>query len=233
MHEQPLTIGIETSGWSGSVALLSGAQSLGQRALDPTGRRHARTLVPEIQSLLEQAGCTPSDLDVVAVSIGPGSFTGLRVGVVCAKTLAWAANASVVAVDTYLAIATQCPADVDLVEVVGDGQRGDLYVGRYRRSDAGSWNRQGDIEIRPADEWLSQLTPDAVVAGPGLDRHEADAARRSRVLPRDCWTPRAGTVARLGRQRAIGGDLDDLWTLEPFYLRRSSAEEKAESVQQS
>lgn len=227
MQQRPIAIGIETSGWSGSVALVEGTQVVARRVLDPSGRRHARTLAPEIQSLLDEAGRNAADLDVVAVSIGPGSFTGLRVGVVCAKTLAWAAQSKVVAVDTYQAIATQCPEDVRVVDVVGDGQRGDLYVGRYRQTERGDWARDGDIEIRPADEWLSQLTPDGVVTGPGLERRLAQAGARCRALPQEDWAPRAETIALLGQQRAIVGRTDDLWTLEPFYLRRSAAEEKA------
>lgn len=228
--EHPLlTLGIETSTFSGSIALLDECDvHIYERQLDPTGRRHARTLVPEIQSLLKMANRTVDELDLIAVSIGPGSFTGLRVGVVCAKTLAWATSAKIMAVDTYLAIASQSPPDVAAVQVVGDGQRSDLYVGRYRRGSDG-WVRDGDIFIRAADDWLAQLTADDVVTGPGLERHAEAAALRCRVLPRDLWNPGAATVALLGQRRLDAtGASDDVWLLEPFYLRKSGAEEKAD-----
>jgi tRNA threonylcarbamoyladenosine biosynthesis protein TsaB len=230
MTEGRLTIGIETSGWSGSIALVERGALIGQRILDPAGRRHARTLVPEIEALLSESGRAVRALDAVAVSIGPGSFTGLRVGVVCAKTLAWAANAQIVAVDSFLAIAAQSPPDVIHVDVVGDGQRGDLYVGRYQRGDGGDWRRNGEIGIRPGDAWLSGLTADSIVSGPALERHVADACKRARVLPPAVWTPRGETIALLGERAALAGRADDLWSLEPFYLRRSGAEEKADAA---
>lgn len=226
-----LTLGIETSSFNGSVALTCGGEVLAQRDLDPTGRRHARTLVPEIQAMLTDAGHTAGELDLIAVSIGPGSFTGLRVGVVCAKTLAWAVGAKLVGVDTFLAIAAQSPADVDRVQVVGDGQRGDLYVGHYVRGAESGWSLEGAIGIAPAEEWLAGLTADDVVTGLGLERHAAAAAARCRVLPRKLWTPHAATIAHLGEQCAVDGTTDDLWSLEPFYLRKSGAEEKAEADQ--
>lgn len=224
----PLTLGIETSSFGGSVALSRGGDVLAERDLDPTGRRHARTLVPEIQALLTDAGRTAGDLSLIAVSIGPGSFTGLRVGVVCAKTLAWAAGAKLVAVDTFLAIASQSSAEVSTVQVVGDGQRGDLYVGVYRRGADTNWTLEADIKIMPAEDWLANLMSTDVATGPGLERHAAAAAARGRVLPRELWTPRAATIAGLGQQRAAAGATDDLWLVEPFYLRKSGAEEKAE-----
>lgn len=228
MDPPPLTLGIETSSFGGSVALSRGRELLAQRDLDPSGRRHARTLVPEIHNLLQAAGRTAADLQLIAVSIGPGSFTGLRVGVVCAKTLAWAVGAKLVGVDTFLATASQSPPEVDRVQVVGDGQRGDLYVGRYRRDLTGDWSLDGAIGIAPADDWLAGLTATDVVSGPGLERHAEAAAARCRVLSRELWTPRAATIARLGQPPAVRGNTDDVWSLEPFYLRRSGAEENAD-----
>ena len=227
--DRELTLGIETSGFGGSVALVESGVVIASRDLDPTGRRHARTLVPEIQSLLIEAGRTASELQLIAVSIGPGSFTGLRVGVVCAKTLAWAAGAKVLAVDTFLATAAQSPPDVTTVQVVGDGQRGDLYIGRYHRQDKGDWIRDGEIVICPAEDWLAQLTAEDVVTGPALERHAS--AIRCRVLPLELRQPHASTVALLGERRlTTTGASDDLWLLEPLYLRKSGAEEKAEMV---
>lgn len=226
----PLTLGIETSGFGGSVALIEHGAVVAARNLDPTGRRHARALVPEIRSLLTDAGRPASDLGLIAVSMGPGSFTGLRVGVVCAKTLAWATGAAIIGVDTCLAIAAQSPAEVGRLEVVGDGQRGDLYVGRYVRTGEHRWLRDGVIEIRAAETWLSHLDPSTVATGPGLERHAEVAAARCRVLPRSFWTPQATVVARIGELQAQAGTTDDVWTIEPFYLRKSGAEEKADAL---
>src|SRR5687768_2419931 len=107
-----LVLSIETSGTGGSIALVDDRACLAERSLSQAGRRHARTLVFELKQLLAEREVAPGDLGAVAVSIGPGSFTGLRVGVVCAKTLAYAVSTKLVAVDTFLAIAAQSPDGV-------------------------------------------------------------------------------------------------------------------------
>jgi len=220
-----LLLGIETSGMGGSIALAEDGVCLAERSLSREGRRHARTLVAEIRTLLTEVDRSPADLKAVAVSIGPGSFTGLRVGVVCAKTLAYALSGPVIAVDTFLAVAAQSPEGVSRVQVVGDGQRGDLYVGRYERALKGEWKPAAPIEIQSAAAWLEALAATDVVSGPGLARHMDEAGRRCRVLPADCHEPRAATIASLAGR----GESADLWTLEPYYLRRSGAEEKADA----
>ena len=100
-----LVLGIDTSGLEGSVALVRDGNCLAETSLNQLGRRHAQSLILEIGTLLEKHECTPRDVDVVAVSRGPGSFTGLRVGMVCAKTFAYATGCKFIAVDTFAAIA--------------------------------------------------------------------------------------------------------------------------------
>src|SRR4051812_47674672 len=107
-----LTLAIETSGPNGSVALSRDGALIDVQTLEREGRRHAQTLVVTIKSMFERAGLRAADCNVVGVSIGPGSFTGLRVGVVCAKTFAYATGAQVVAIDTFEAIAAASPDEV-------------------------------------------------------------------------------------------------------------------------
>ncbi len=130
-----LVLGIETSGLAGGIALFRGDHCLGDVQLEEAPRRHAQTLVAQIGTLVGGAGCRVRDLSAVAVSIGPGSFTGLRVGVVCAKTLAYATGCRLAAVDTLRAIAANSPADVARVHVLADALRGDAYVASYQRID--------------------------------------------------------------------------------------------------
>src|SRR5438552_3091101 len=99
-----LTLAIETSGIVGSIALCSDGERIEERTLQ-LGRHHGQSLIPELRQLLEDHRRKPRDCDLIAVSIGPGSFTGLRVGVVCAKTLAYVTGSRVAAVDTFHAIA--------------------------------------------------------------------------------------------------------------------------------
>lgn len=223
-----ITLGIETSGQQGSVALLRDGELLGERDLCREGRRHARTLVPEIRALLDEAELMPSNVSTLAVSIGPGSFTGLRVGVVCAKTWAWATGASVVAVDTFLAIAHQADPPTKQLNVISDAQRGELFVGTFERRDAGIWQRCGEIKIVPLDAWIDGLDPEQIVTGPAVLKLQERLPDRCRLETSGRFLPTASSIAELGERAAKAGAVDDAWTLEPHYLRRSAAEEKAD-----
>lgn len=221
-----LTLAIETSGRAGEVALARDGACLEQRGLQQAGRRHAQTLVAEIDELLRRQGVAPHDVNLVAVSIGPGSFTGLRVGVVCAKTFAWATGAALVAVDTFACIAENAPDDVGRLFVIGDAQRGDLYVGEYARGDSGAFARAGPIRIIPAEDWCRSRSATDVVTGPGVEPYSDLLAGHCRVLPAEFREPRAAIAARLGERMLAAGDTADPFALEPFYLRKSAAEEK-------
>lgn len=227
-----LTLGIETSGRGGEVSLVRRRETLGTRSLPAGGQKHAQSLVAEMAALWRDAGIEPDDLEAVAVSIGPGSFTGLRVGVVCAKTLAYAMECPLAAVDTLLAIAAQSPAEFNRVQVVADAQRGELYLGTYERAGDG-WERLGPIRIVDAQEWLASLGPDDAVSGPGVAKHLPRLAGRRPVIGDALREPRAETIARLGQLEIAAGRIADPATLEPFYLRRSAAEEKRDSLRSS
>lgn len=219
-----LTLAIETSGAAGSLALWAGDTLLGSRPL-PMGSRHGQLLIPEIQGLLHDSGRTPRDCELIAVSVGPGSLTGLRVGVTCAKTWAYATGCRLVAVETHLAIAGNAPASVDRVQVVSEAQRGDLFVSRFVRDSSGAWEMPLPLASVKIADWLAGLSDDDTVAGPGLERILTDLTGRTRALERAAWVPTAVEIGRLGLARARAGVFSDPWTLEPLYLRRSSAEE--------
>ena len=222
-----LSLAIETSGRTATVALWQDDRPIAERALPDIGRRHAQSLVTEIDRLFRESGATLDSCQFVAVSIGPGSFTGLRVGVVCAKTLAYAIRSRLVAVDTFECIACNSPEDVREVLVISDAQRGGLFVGRYLRQTSETWHRDGDISIVDATDWVRARVSTDVVSGWGATKILPALADRCRVLDREFWTPAASTVVRIGRRLAEHHQFADCMTLEPFYLRQSAAEEKA------
>src|SRR5205814_2216971 len=101
---EPRVLILETSGRAGSVALAAGESLLCTRRLDET-RRHARDLAPAVRELFHTQGWKPRDIQAVFVSRGPGSYTGLRVGITSAKVFAYATGCALVGVDTFSAIA--------------------------------------------------------------------------------------------------------------------------------
>ena len=231
-----LTLGVETSGMTGSIALRRAGLFVEAVSLQQAGRRHAQTLVAEVDALLRRAGVSPQQLNVVAVSIGPGSFTGLRVGVVFAKALAYAVGCQLAAVDTFRAIAAASPADVSEVFVLSDAQRGDLFVGNYAVGDSASGPTQRSIiSIESSKTFCQRIsaTTDSqwniAISGPAAAKLRSVLPQCQRVLASEHQHPRAEFVAMLGEQQVLAGERSDPWLLEPFYLRRVAAEEKADS----
>ena len=220
-----VTLGVETSGRIASVAARQDGKCLAERTLTPSGRRHAQTLVIEIDAMFREIQIDKKQCDLVAVSIGPGSFTGLRIGVVFAKTFAYAIGCRVAAVDTSLSVAEACPPDVSDVSVIGDAQREQITVARYLQAD-GIWKQVGKTSIEDAEPWCRSRTPTDIVTGPGLDRFRDQFVWPCRVLPDACWHPRASVIARIGERKLDQNQTEDIWTLEPFYVRKSGAEEK-------
>src|SRR5262245_20889227 len=148
----PRLLLLETSGRVGQVALAHGESLLGLRRLDET-RRHARDLAPAVRDLLAEHGWRPRDLHAVVVSRGPGSYTGLRVGVMSAKALAYATGCTLLAPDTFAAIAVQTPAAAQRLDVLADAQQDRVYVQRFRRSGEGVWAPETALAIQTVTQW--------------------------------------------------------------------------------
>ncbi len=125
-------LALDTSTSTASLAFLGGDGRIARSRIDP-GTRHGQTLVPMIAELLRSTGCRPGDLDGVAVGLGPGSYTGLRIGITAAKTLAFASGARLLALDSLELVARNAPQDVRKITVISDAQRHDLYVADFKR----------------------------------------------------------------------------------------------------
>jgi tRNA threonylcarbamoyladenosine biosynthesis protein TsaB len=117
------------------------------------------------------------------------------------------------------------------VHVISDAQRGDVFTGTYERSTESRWNGSSPPVIVAAQTWLEARGPNDVLSGPALSLHGQHAPVSCRVLSEPMWIPRAGTIARIGMRQIQEGGLADCMTLEPFYLRRSAAEERIDPSQ--
>jgi tRNA threonylcarbamoyladenosine biosynthesis protein TsaB len=192
-------------------------------------RRHGRDLIPQIGAILGEAGLTISDVDVIGVGIGPGSYTGLRVGVTAAKTLAYASGASLLALDSLHAIAFNAPADALQICVIADAQRSDLYVADFVRQQPGSALAiAAGSHIEPLASWLARIEPATLVMGPGLTspRIRASLPARCPVAEPALDYPEGRGLIELARGGWASGRRADPWLLEPLYLRRSAAEDQ-------
>ncbi len=245
-------LALETTDKIGSVAAIADDNLLAELMLDHS-QRSAQSLLPAVHSLLGQVGWLPADVQLVAVSIGPGSFTGLRVGVTAAKVFAYAVGAEVLGVNTLEAIAANClDTQHNEVSVVIDAQRGEVVVQSFVRQADGWFQPAGPEELLDADVWLARLQAvgsgqwaagsgrgespisdpqspipnPSVVTGPGLVRLLDRLPPGVVALDESFWRPRAAVVVRLAARHYAQGRRDDLWKLVPRYYRRSAAEEK-------
>jgi tRNA threonylcarbamoyladenosine biosynthesis protein TsaB len=227
-----IVLAVETSGGVGSFAIRRDGRCVEECLLPELGRRHARSLVPEIITFLARHGLKLSDLQALAVSNGPGSFTGLRVGVTFAKTIAYAIDVPLAAVDTFAALAEQCNP-VTSVAVLADAQRRGVMLGRYVRSADGRYVRDGEIELVPRDALADALRESDLITGPGVATLDAPTLAPFELASPRVMRPRAATVARLGEAQISQGDVADAWTLEPAYVRKSGAEENRDTQSSS
>jgi tRNA threonylcarbamoyladenosine biosynthesis protein TsaB len=218
-------LALETTEPSGSLAAMTDGNLLAELSLDPT-QRSAQALAPAMVALLKQVGWRPRDVELVAVSEGPGSFTGLRIGVTTAKVFAYAVGADILGIDTLEAIAAAAPADVAKVSVAMDAQRGQIVATNYRRRPDGWFEPTEPQRLMAVEAWLEQLPAEIAVTGPVLAKLGPKLPSHVRLLDPGYWLPRASAVARLAARDYALGRRDDLWKLVPHYCRRSAAEEK-------
>lgn len=221
-------LAIDTSGDRSAVGVWTeaGASREGTTAVS---RKHGCDLVPLIRDLLLASGLKAVDLTAVAVGLGPGSYTGLRIGLTAARMLAYAAGAKLLAFDSLEGFAQNAPDDALNVRVIADAQRGDVYCAAFQRAEVGGVLRAvRATRIEPFARWVEGLEPGAFVLGPGLGAKAIRAALPGRVVVADADSnrPSGRRLVELARRIAASGAEFDLWGLEPNYLRRSAAEDQ-------
>ena len=218
-------LAVETSTLAGGVALLDGDRLIGEYLLD-VRLTHSERLMPAIDRLLGGAGWKPAVLEGLAVAVGPGSFTGLRIGLSAVKGLAWALGIPVAAVPTLDAMAASLPFAAQPVCPVLDARKGEVYCSLYRWDGAGMRREWDYLAITPESLAL-RLTEPTILLGDGAT---SIAARHARLAPPHRRTPSAAAVGVLGLARFRAGEVVSATELVPFYLRPSEAELKRRAV---
>jgi tRNA threonylcarbamoyladenosine biosynthesis protein TsaB len=226
-------IGIETSSRRGSVALAEGPNVVAEAEFS-TQTQHARELLPSLEELYRRAGWPRGKADQCYVSIGPGSFTGLRVAVAFARHLALAGATQIVAVPTLAVVAENCasfePPPTPLA-VVLDAKRGQVFAAVFEWRE-GAYHGIEAPHLASPRELISRYDEKISVTGEGIDYHkEAIASSGATVVDPAIWMPRAASVCRLGWRLAEQGAFIPARDLIPLYIRRPEAEEVWENRQ--
>lgn len=223
-----IALGLDTSGDAGSVALAGTApdgRALAEERVFTEGLIHGVALAPAVAEMLASAGLQPGDLGVIAAGLGPGSYTGVRVGVAFAKTLAFAAGVPLLGVPSLDAMAAAAPADRD-VAAVRDARRGSLYFALYA---AGRTEPRPSAALRllPLAGADREIPAGALLIGDAAEKFPDLLSGRGREIG-DPALGRAPAleVARLALSRLAAEGPVPPHDLAPIYLRPSEAEER-------
>ncbi len=213
-------LGIETSSPIFSAAVTSGPDLRSYLQVEGLGRPSG-LLTDLIAHALEKAELTLERIDAIALSIGPGSFTGLRVGTVTAKTMGWALKIPVVPVSS-LEVAAQNLAGIKKeLHLMVDARRGNVYYARFGPGPDGVTRLEPDQRLKP-EEALQKINPDSFMMGDALDKY-ADLIRsagldRCEPVPPFAWVPRADHLCRIAQRRWPEGQVTDWHRIQPNYL---------------
>ena len=212
-------LAIETSTKQMGVAVVDGERLLSSYEL-LADYPHAVELPDAVKRVLKAAGITLDQLSGIAVDIGPGSFTGLRIGLAFAKALLYGRKTRLAGVPSMDVLAANLPFHSGLICVLLDARQKNVYGALYR-VQGGEAARQGEIYLGPPDEFLARIKEPAVVLGDGAAIYREAVLKRcpaAQFAAPELWLPRAAILARLGQARAAAGQVDDPATLVPLYL---------------
>lgn len=239
-------IAIETSGRIGGSALACGSQLLCEKQF--TGdQQHTSQLFPLLESLCKTQNWSPDQIDEIYVSVGPGSFTGLRVGITAAKTLAFAQSVKVVAVPSTDVMALNFSGnlpnltrEIETVAVVMDAKRRQIYTSVLSRTEPSNGSVEQFVPgfrvivppcVMTPEELLAKTPRPLAILGEGLRwHHDKLSGPDIFTLPEEYWQPLARNVHRCGLLRAQAGLYAQPDQLIPLYLRRPEAVEKWEQL---
>jgi tRNA threonylcarbamoyladenosine biosynthesis protein TsaB len=218
-------LAVETSTMTGSAALVDGDRIVGESILD-VALTHSERLMAMVDRLLQDCGWTADGLEALAVSIGPGSFTGVRVGVATVKGLALALDLPIAAVPTLDALASNLPFANAPVCPILDARKSEVYLSLYRTAD-GHPQRLWDYLALPPEDAAQRLTAPVIVLGDGVASCLPYLARLGdglRVASPAHSRPSAAAVGQLGHAMLSAGQTVPVDALCPMYLRPSEAE---------
>ncbi len=226
-------LALDTSSIVATVAIMDGEKLMAEYTLNHR-KTHSQKLMPILDELLKTCQLRPRDIDVFGVSLGPGSFTGLRIGLATIKAMAQALDKPVVGVSTLEGLAHNLAYSKDRICPIIDGQRDLVYTGLYQ------WDRDGlkgicQDKVIPIRDLLEKLKADGeaiIFVGDAVDKFKGQIEEKMGSLaifpPSMFAIARASSIAQLTRIRALQGKLSGVHDILPIYMRKSQAEKQWE-----
>lgn len=227
-----LTLAIDTATKVCAVGLCRNGEILAEYRIN-IGMTHSDGLMPQLEQLLARTKISKNAIDLLAVSMGPGSFTGLRIGLASAEAMAYSWRKPICGVNTLKALAYNLPMDNYILSPILDAQKGNFYQAIYE------W-RQGTLiehQTTAVVNKVELLENIAVFGMQALLLGECQAFASGKLpswctkAPSHLCLPQASSVALLAEQEYNPQNTGDIFNLEPYYIRRSEAEELWEQRQ--
>jgi tRNA threonylcarbamoyladenosine biosynthesis protein TsaB len=224
-------LAIETATLMGGVALTSDEGLLAEYRLD-VRTTHSEQLMVAVDRVLKSSHTPLQEIDAFAISIGPGSFTGLRIGLSTVKAFALVTGRPVLPVSTLEAMANSLPFTTHPICPLLDAKRGEVYTALFTFIGTNKLQRLREDQVIAPLDLAQQITQPTILLGNGLNRY-GDQLRQSLgekaiLAPKHLWSPSALQVAELAREQWREGHLPAPSSIVPHYLRRSEAEVKWE-----
>jgi len=222
-------LGLDTSTSCGAVGLIDDERVISEYLLDiPV--THSERLLSAIELVLRNARCAVEDLDGWAISLGPGSFTGLRIGVSTMKGLAFATGKPVAGISTLDVLASQIPPFPFPICPILDARKGEVYTAFYRYEENGFLRRLSDYQAVTPEDLIKKIQEKTLFIGDGVKAY-GDFLRGilpslAIFPPASLNVPHGSVVAKLGLELLRKGEVLDLSTFTPLYVRPSEAEMK-------
>ena len=222
-----LILGIDTATVQASCAI-GGHEGVLAAVQSAKGRRHAEHLAPSIRFACDLAGVELSEISVVAVDLGPGLFTGLRVGIATAKALAHALKVPMIGVPSLDLLAFPVRFTPRLIVTVIDARRGELFYAFYRQVPGGV-TRVSEHQVGSPDDLASELLAlgeECLLVGDGAIRYAEifEGMKRIEFAGEGLAYPLASSLVLLAHAKALQEEFVMPWDLEPLYLRKPDAE---------
>jgi len=225
-------LGIETSTRTGSVALMDEERLIAEYTLN-LSQTHTSRLMPAIDQVLKDACITINQVDGIAVSLGPGSFTGLRIGISTAKGLAQALSKPIVGIPTLDGLAFNLPYTTGIICPILDARKGEVYAALYESPD-GNLKRLSDYVVCGPGKLMDELqkfsASTIIFLGDGVERYGGlitkSLGKSALFAPKAMRLASAGSIAELGLKKLKGSEGTNLFKVRPLYLRLSDAELK-------
>lgn len=218
-----MILAINTSTLQFSLALLSESGGLVAEHLMSEGKGHFGNLMPTLQFLLNSSGREIREVNCISVATGPGSFTGLRIGLSLSKGLCHALGVPIVGISTLEAMAVQAPyAGLPVIPVL-HSRKGEFFTARF------IWENEKGLQRTGEDTWVRFADVPRLFREPSLfvgndyptqgTRLKDLLGERALLAPIHCWALRASSVGSLALEKFLNGGLDDPHSLNPVYLR--------------